>query len=362
MTTRRTDYRRLQPQPNDRNPEQGYAAVLHDPAWMLARQWQLGEHQAENASTPVRVNFKVRETPIAPYRGRPELDPQRVPIEPIVEAEPQSWWTMGRRIRVGAALASRIVPTPAVRFNNPPPPYERFSGRLDGRELWRQRPDLGLTVADFGTDRPPDDGPDSWDSEELVYQAEFATADAALVMPRHAGGTVDWYSADARPLPPNAPPVPPVLETIRTAFPAQFEYPGTPNDRWWAIEDAAVDIGAYSPDPHHFPTLLLIDLIVSHGTDWFLFPVATRAGHIVTFSDVQAKNAAGEGSAEAAATPLLASPPSRAVNTSRTIRSSPVLSATFLRSQASSPPGATAFPLSASGRSSCRQSRAALAA
>jgi hypothetical protein len=94
---------------------------------------------------------------------------------------------MGRRIRVGGVLAARMVPTPVVTFTDPPPPYERFAGRLEGRELSRQRDVLGLTVADFGMDCPPDDGPDSWDSEELVYQATFATADAALVMPRHAG-------------------------------------------------------------------------------------------------------------------------------------------------------------------------------
>jgi hypothetical protein len=120
----------------------------------------------------------------------------------------------------------------------------------------------------------------------LVYQAEFASADAALVMPRHAGGAVDWYSADARtPSPGGA--LPEARETARTASPAQFEYPGAPNDRWWAIEDAAVDIGGYPPDPHHFPTLLLIDLIVSQeptGTSSRSPPVRATSSRSQTFS------------------------------------------------------------------------------
>ena len=35
-------------------------ATVHDPLWFLARQWQLGEFQGENASTPVRADVVTR--------------------------------------------------------------------------------------------------------------------------------------------------------------------------------------------------------------------------------------------------------------------------------------------------------------
>src|SRR5262245_52016853 len=97
-----TTYQRLEPHPHDRDLEQGFAAILRDPAWMLARQWQMGEHQAENASTPVRVEYQVQEVPLDPFKGR---QPQTTPLEPLLEQEPSSWWTMGRRIVIGRSVA-----------------------------------------------------------------------------------------------------------------------------------------------------------------------------------------------------------------------------------------------------------------
>jgi hypothetical protein len=66
------------------------------------------------------------------------------------------------------------------------------------------------------------------------------------------------------------------------AYPTALHYPGAPNSRWWEIEDAAVDIGGYPPDSSHFATTLLIDLIASHGDDWFLFPIDSQVGHVQT--------------------------------------------------------------------------------
>jgi hypothetical protein len=51
-----------------------------------------------------------------------------------------------------------------------------------------------------------------------------------------------------------------------TAYSVALQYPN--------LEDAAVDIGGYPPDTSHFAITLLIDLISTHGDDWFVFPSA----------------------------------------------------------------------------------------
>ncbi len=56
MSARIDRYNRLEPRPNDRDMQTGFAARIHDPLWLLARQWQMGEHQGENASSPVRID------------------------------------------------------------------------------------------------------------------------------------------------------------------------------------------------------------------------------------------------------------------------------------------------------------------
>ena len=297
MATWRFDQHvRLEPHPNDRNFEKGFAAEVHDPVWFLTRQWQMGEHQGENATTPVLVTYHASHVPLKPYAGDARLDPTIVPAEAIIESEQDDWWTMGRRIRIGISIAQEKGLNPAqldtkYQFINPPPPYEKFDTYLDGRALWRYgRAELGLTNEDFQAFAIPNEQPYLWDSEELVYSAlppKNATFDndkRPLTLPRHPGGHVDWYAVDGDATAALQPPG--NLPDGVDVHPAQLEYPGAPNNRWWEIEDAAVDIGGYPPDSSHFTTTLLIDLITSHSNDWFLFPVSTRNGHIVTLQKV----------------------------------------------------------------------------
>ena len=169
MLRRLDAYRRLETRPGDRDLENGFAARIHDPLWLLARQWQMGEHRGENASSPVRVDVSVARTPIDPLNGNPAWDPQVVPAEALVESEQDDWWTMGRRIALGTRLKGNAIAEAAkgVRFLDPPPPYDAFDGLLDARALWRQRQTLQLDDAAFGADLPPADTPDAWDSEHM---------------------------------------------------------------------------------------------------------------------------------------------------------------------------------------------------
>src|ERR1019366_8673310 len=47
---------RLEPQSVSGDPTPGLEARLHDPLWLLARQWQFGEFAAEDAGSPVAVH------------------------------------------------------------------------------------------------------------------------------------------------------------------------------------------------------------------------------------------------------------------------------------------------------------------
>jgi hypothetical protein len=247
MANRYDIYRRLEPDPTRHSLAEGFAAGVHDPVWFLSRQWQMGEHQGENATTPVLVSYQSLDTKLQPPVDDPLGDPTVVPAEATVEAEADSWWTTGRRVRVGAVLTARHgIDLSALAADyllaEPPPPYERLAGGLDGLAAWRAPAALGLSAADFAEFGVPDDRPFRWDPAELVYSASFPVADQALDLPRHRGGRVDWFSAsstgslaagdrvDAR------------------TYPTALHYPGAPNSRWWEIEDAAVDIaGATRP-------------------------------------------------------------------------------------------------------------------
>ena len=47
------------------------AGATHDPLWLLARQWQTGEFQGEDAGTPVLARVRLERSPLARFRRRP---------------------------------------------------------------------------------------------------------------------------------------------------------------------------------------------------------------------------------------------------------------------------------------------------
>lgn len=282
-----TAHLRLEPRPHERNLAEGFAAAVQDPVWFLARQWQMGEHQGENASSPVWVDYRLRQRPIA--AADPRCDPVEVPAEAIVESEVGDWWTMGRRVRIGRRFRGLGL-DPALLLRRPPPPYEQFEGAPDGLLVWRARAALGLGPDSFPEEVPPDSTPD-WDGAQLLYDqtpdSSFSAAGQPLAVRRHRGGRLDWHSVDA------GPPVALEVGEEREAIPTPLGYPGAPSTRWWQIENADVDLGGYPPDSAHASTALLTDLIFSHGDDWFLFPVLATAGHVVAVESVQVRDCFG---------------------------------------------------------------------
>jgi hypothetical protein len=291
--------RRLEANPTLSDLGRGFRAEVADPAWLLGRQWQLGEHMGEDASSPVRVSYRANLTAIDPVGGDPNQDPRTTPAEAIVESEPGDFWTPGRRVLAGRtvtlaadAAGTPISPDPSLLLEGLPTPYDVLDGTgMDGRVLWERRADLSLDEGWFGALRPPDPEPtDVWDPAEFSYSTTFEAGGATLRLERHDGGDLDWYSVDADdPVPsPSSPAAPSVV------FPSRVRFPGAPLPRWWQIEDAAVDVGGYPPDRSHLATTLLVDLIVNQSDDWFSFAVDASAGHVVTLEDVVVTDSFGD--------------------------------------------------------------------
>ena len=75
-------------EPRRTDTDEGLRARVADPVWFITRQWQLGELQGEDASTPVVVTSAPQHVPVTYDRTRPDLDPTVVPAEALLEAEP----------------------------------------------------------------------------------------------------------------------------------------------------------------------------------------------------------------------------------------------------------------------------------
>jgi hypothetical protein len=294
MPIRYEVYARLEPVRPIENLQRGFLAEVYDPAWFLGRQWQMGEHQGENASSPVTVSYEASHSPVTVLEGNTSMDTKKTPPEAIVESEPGDWWTPGRRIRIGIEAGKSLLPSDSndrgLLLSDLPAPYEHLNGKsYDGKKLYEQKTRRGLDDR-FFTEVPTPVATEQWQYSEFSYEARFIAAGQTLKLERHSGGHVDWYSVDAEGS--RSLPSPGAART--TVHPTRMRYPGAPSPWWWQIEDANVDIGGYPPDRSHFATMLLIDLIATHSDDWFTFPVDATTGEILTLKDVKIQDSFGD--------------------------------------------------------------------
>ena len=88
----------------------GLQARIHDPLWLLARQWQLGELDGSDGGTPVSaalVTGVALLTRWQPDGGQPAPYPRTVPLEALAESDggPMPWRdTVGAGLRLARAL------------------------------------------------------------------------------------------------------------------------------------------------------------------------------------------------------------------------------------------------------------------
>lgn len=248
---------RLEPQSISGDPRPGVEARVHDPLWLMGRQWQLGEFEGEDAGTPLTVRVVTRTVAVdrwAPGAGDTGLAfgrDQRDLLEPLVEGEPASERGPGLRARAEAATAllaalddaglggRRADFVDACPLDVSPdvdpdgdhatldPKWTRLVRLLDGRGLadaevicqafegagsglppWLRAADAteAATLLDvFVTWQawyrsevsPLIGGADAWVGDRLEYRFRIAAGDTVLEAPSHGGGDIDWHSFDA---------------------------------------------------------------------------------------------------------------------------------------------------------------------
>lgn len=92
---------RIEPRCRSNDFARGVQARISDPLWMLARQWQVGEFQGEDAGTPAQVEFSYETQPVTTIKmGNSLTQLPDKPIEMYIEQErPKLTWRL--RIQIG---------------------------------------------------------------------------------------------------------------------------------------------------------------------------------------------------------------------------------------------------------------------
>jgi len=327
---------RTEPRTRSDDLAAGLAARVYDPAWTLARQWQLGELNGDSGGTPVRVRHTGESIRCNSYRdagGDRPYDPDDGPVEAWAEAgfEPPDRWTARRRVDVGRtlvralraaglddrvealaaafplelagtagpsaqllALAGGRVPDGAEAYRilepglraSPPtvpstPPLDELvvdDALVDAAVSW-----LGHCDAILGTAA---DG--AWDAGRLEHHFSVTvpgpSGGVELVADAHPGGSLDWWSFDARTLPADATAARQAHDAITIPTAAAFR--GMPTPRWWQEEDASIDLGGVDAHPADLARMALLQFALVYGNDHFVVPVRLAVGSVFRTSHV----------------------------------------------------------------------------
>ena len=252
-----TTWSRLEPQPRDATLARSLQAQVRDPAWILARQWQLGEFEGTDGGSPVQATMGVQGQPLTGYRaGLPggQVQPFATPppLEVHVEREQVQFGLRGA-VQLGRCF-ERLVLSSAV--TSPQAVIAAFRAAFP---ISPDDPDPALA------------GPGGLQLRALAVgrvldgQALYTSAATAA-----AGGT------PSPPLPPEAsdPAVAPVLAGFVAFRQSAFSEPAA--DAAWQPADLSYAFAVESASMTGTSVVLEADAFPGGHLDWYSFSVGTR--------------------------------------------------------------------------------------
>ena len=353
-----TTWNRVEGLPRTTEFGRALRADVRDALWMLARQWQLGEFQGEDAGSPVTVQYHVstaQPTRFAAGDEAPFDIPDATPLEAIAERRGVRFTIGPDRVAIDLRLAmgrrwlKLIAPDLRQRFVErypvelPDPTAEADTNLVAHPEVWAtlqaaagRLMDGFELYADLRRDGHAYDGIDglsqaqrealdaagqrfvawfrdlitqprsaggSWDPGRLEHRFRVAapgytpgTPDQVLTADEYPGGQLDWYSFNVDPAAaPTGANDPSARGSVtRTVLPSPVRYPGMPHQRWWAFEDGRTSFGAVRPDATDLIRLMFLEFALVFGNDWILLPCDLEAGTLATVDGLAVTDTFGQ--------------------------------------------------------------------
>jgi hypothetical protein len=349
-----TGWNRLEPRPRSKDFSLALQANVRDPLWMLARQWQVGEFEGDDAGSLVAARLELDVAPINRYQPGPAGNPQpydlsQIPLEALVEQEPvRPAEGGGLRLAAEAGLyfmrllkeadledryrAEYLARYPLPELEEIDVDSQRFLGVMRGRapdgaaletdlraSLQADPPALPgqpeidsddeaavLTAARTwlawldGLFLQPENGQDAWVPEKLEYQFKVSAPaqEGELVMAarEYYSGHLDWYAFEVQgdaSLGGEAGPGTPET-SVQTVVPTAIDFEGMPAPRWWEFEDGSVDFGRVDAAPEDLARLLLLEFALVYGNDWLMIPVDLAVGSLCRVRSLMVTDTFGE--------------------------------------------------------------------
>lgn len=328
-------------------------ARLHDPAWMLARQWQTGEFRGEDAGSPIAAEIVYRTRQLDRVRrGAQAVEPLGAdrPLEVDVEREafpmtkrlsarlalifesalgrddlrvafrgafPLEWGAneekgaSDRAVGFMAAVSGRLMDAGALvaRLRQGQTALQAYTATVFGGAnalpvgsdgATNAAGDALIAMADRMFPALP--APAAWDDRRQEYRFSVAAPDGAreivLDAQEYYEGRLDWHAFTVNRAPGasldaalGARPQPAV--TSRAFIPSPVKFPGRPNERWWRFEDGRVNLSALDVQRTELAHVIVGEFALVYSNDWFELPLELPVGSLTSIDTLRVRDSFG---------------------------------------------------------------------
>ena len=323
-------WNRLEGRPRHADFERSLRAEVRDPLWFLARQWQYGEFEGEDAGSPIDARvayttspldgFTAGAAPTAYGSGTPlevEVSREDVPFDLTLHMQAASVF---ERLLGAAGLSARLkdyvahfplLYASAVDGADDLDAAALFAAGqaflFDAKQLLAAVQDgsqvavvsgfagvspaqvtelvkAGTALVDWFelTYGVPRATPATWRGDRLSYEFGCSASGAGIGFTANEfrGGPLDWHAFDAT-LTAKKAAEPAIAESF---LPTSIQFAGMPSPRYWEIENSRTEFGHLDINTNDAATLVLAEFMLMFSNDWCLLPLELKVG---SFTRVQ---------------------------------------------------------------------------
>jgi len=138
---------------------------------------------------------------------------------------------------------------------------------------------------------------DTYNEHRFEHRAELACGDVVLRAEEYLGEGLEWHTVDAveaGSVPGVAAPRARPYTFEQETLPTPIRYGGLPADRFWEMEDSAIDLASAEVDKIDTGRLLLIGFAEVYGNDWFSVPLEVPVGSLTRLTKVVVRDSFGD--------------------------------------------------------------------
>lgn len=337
---------RLEPRSRNRNLTNSLSFRIHDPLWMLTRQWQFGEFRGNDAGSAIVATASLKAHQLNTIRfGNQSIDLRMkadAGIEPSVERINEDLTTqvgvesalyfrslikhdstlkplfkeINERCKIlyplvnkkqRVSLEHEEVRKFSEQQNSQAKTFENaYVGKaFDGRSLYHDLKNKAQLCQDYPASKnicelyikwfesrylPHSESKSSaWNTQKLGYEFEAQTSNDTFVAEDYHSGRVSWYSFDHKKTNNGSNPD---REYKFVGLPTLARFEGAPNKRLWQFEDRKVYMGN-SDEMQSTANGVTLQYVTMYGNDWMLIPLDVTIGSLVSVNSIKVRDTFG---------------------------------------------------------------------